>query len=409
MMKILFALALIAVLLFILFYQRLKNSISSVSMSALIALLLAINGLLIYLNFLYPVPKIIAIREIAQTETASSHSTETTPPEVPSTIDFKNKETVSHADKTMTLQDLYKRITPSIVYLRCTKTAGISVGTGFFIEPRGTVVTNHHVIRDSSRVEIITSNGNTYTGSGIVAEDPQNDLIIVASDVSPLDAVPLTINATLPEVGDKVAVIGHPIKLAMTISDGIVSAIRNAPVGIQITAPVSHGSSGSPVVNMKGEVIAVVWGGDRSGQNIGFTIPAEKLLKLTQRNSYPLAGVQRAEGPVNKDNAPARVGGIDGTLQRDKEALNEQRNKLLEEAKWHYERAKYLNRENDRERAFHHLDRALDICKRIGHHRCMISSLDAMGSILRRWGNHTLANEYQQQAAKLRAGNSASR
>jgi S1-C subfamily serine protease len=72
------------------------------------------------------------------------------------------------------------------------------------------------------------------------------------------DVYPISIVATSSEVGERVIVIGNPLGLEQTVSDGIVSAVRKIPnFGriIQITAPISPGSSGSPVVNMQGEVI----------------------------------------------------------------------------------------------------------------------------------------------------------
>ena len=105
----------------------------------------------------------------------------------------------------------------------------------------------------------------------IVAEDREGDIIRVSVDI-PLNVVhPLSVSASVPEVGERVVVIGSPLGLERTVSDGIVSAIREIPAFgkiIQTTASLSSGSSGSPVVNMKGEVIGVATFQVVEGQNL---------------------------------------------------------------------------------------------------------------------------------------------
>jgi tetratricopeptide (TPR) repeat protein len=98
-------------------------------------------------------------------------------------------------------------------------------------------------------------------------------------------STPLHVAATLPDVGERVFVIGTPLGYGQTVSDGIVSAVRNIePYGqvIQITAPISPGSSGSPVFNMRGEVIGVAISQVVDGQNLNFAIPAERIQSLSQ-------------------------------------------------------------------------------------------------------------------------------
>ena len=87
----------------------------------------------------------------------------------------------------------------------------------------------------------------------------------------------------LPEEGEKIFVIGNPLKLEGSVSDGIVSAVRELPnIGkiIQITAPISHGNSGSPVFNLKGQVVGVVTIKVTNGQNINLAIGAARVRQL---------------------------------------------------------------------------------------------------------------------------------
>ena len=87
----------------------------------------------------------------------------------------------------------------------------------------------------------------------------------------------------MPDEGEPIFVIGNPLKLEGSVSDGIVSAIREVPnVGqvIQITAPISHGNSGSPVFNMRGQVLGVVTIKVTNGQNINLAIGASRVAQL---------------------------------------------------------------------------------------------------------------------------------
>ncbi len=159
----------------------------------------------------------------------------------------------------------------------------IGQGSGFFINKDGDVITNRHVLLDAVRAEVKTAQGKVYPITGVVAEDKEGDIIQLRVNV-PREAVkPLLVSVSVPEVGERIIVIGNPFGLERTVSDGIVSAIRDVPgFGkiIQITAPISPGSSGSPVVNMKGEVIGVASFQLIDGQNLNFAIPGERVVKL---------------------------------------------------------------------------------------------------------------------------------
>ena len=183
------------------------------------------------------------------------------------------------------LPAIVKRIQPSIVSIvvfnREGKEAG--QGSGFFINPEGDVVTSRHVLEGAYRAGAITSDGKGYAVKEVLAEDSDGDLIRISLDLEGAKVKPLSVSSTFPETGERVLIIGTPLGLEKTVSDGIVSAVREVPVFgriIQMTAPISPGSSGSPVVNMKGEVIGLVTFFIISGQNLNFAIPAERILKL---------------------------------------------------------------------------------------------------------------------------------
>jgi len=183
------------------------------------------------------------------------------------------------------LPALIKKIQPSVVTVTVYDSSGDSIGqgSGFFVSKAGDLVTNHHVVKGASRIEVRTSDGKFYSVKRVVAIQKAADLVRLSVNIPRSAVNPLVVSRRLPEVGQRVIVIGSPLGFYQTVSDGIVSAVRDVSrYGniIQITAPVSSGSSGSPVVNMKGEVIGVATLASIEGQNINFAIPGERVLAL---------------------------------------------------------------------------------------------------------------------------------
>ncbi len=165
-------------------------------------------------------------------------------------------------------------------------------GTGFFINPEGDVVTNSHVLEGASRAVVQTTDGKEHALQRVLAEDKEGDLVRVSVEI-PKEAVrPLHVREDLPEVGERIIIIGTPLGLDKTVSDGIVSAVRDVPAFgkiIQVTAPISPGSSGSPVINMQGEVIGVATFFVVAGQNLNFAIPGERIAKLARGQEETLS------------------------------------------------------------------------------------------------------------------------
>lgn len=182
------------------------------------------------------------------------------------------------------LPELVKRIKPSAVAIETFDARGnsLSRGSGFFVAA-DKVITNRHVIEKSSRVDVHLANGKKYVAKGILAIDGEGDLAILQVDVPPNSAVPLQIVQRVPQEGESIVVIGNPFGLEGSVSNGIVSAVREiSGYGkiIQITAPISPGSSGSPVVNMAGQVIGVATLQAAEGQSLNFAVPSERILQL---------------------------------------------------------------------------------------------------------------------------------
>ncbi len=182
------------------------------------------------------------------------------------------------------LPELVRLVKPSAVAIETFDSKGNSVarGSGFFIAS-DRVITNRHVIENSSRVIIHLMDGKKYPVRGVLAVDGEGDLALLQVDVPKQLAVPLQVVRTVPQEGESIVVIGNPFGLEGSVTNGIVSAVREiSGYGkiIQITAPISPGSSGSPVVNMYGQVIGIATLQAAEGQSLNFAVPAERILQL---------------------------------------------------------------------------------------------------------------------------------
>lgn len=219
------------------------------------------------------------------------------------------------------LPQLVRMIKPSAVAIETFdgKGTNISRGSGFFITPN-LVITNRHVIEKSSRVEIHLMNGKKYTAKGVVAIDNEGDLAILQVEVPAENAIPLAISQETPQEGESILVVGNPYGLEGSVTNGIVSAVREFPgYGkiIQITAPISPGSSGSPVVNMRGQVIGVATLQAAEGQSLNFAVPGERISKLKTGELKTFSSLQ-TETSENKRAAAEKfyAQGL-GNLSRD--------------------------------------------------------------------------------------------
>lgn len=159
----------------------------------------------------------------------------------------------------------------------------IASGSGFIIEPDGLVVTNYHVISSwvgyGKTLLIKMGNGAFFPAEELIAADEGNDVALIKVTGSDLPTVKLA-HAYKAKQGEDVVVIGSPLGLETTVSHGIISSIRGSDEVLQLTAPISPGSSGSPVFNMKGEVIGIATLIIQSGQNVNFAVPVKYFANL---------------------------------------------------------------------------------------------------------------------------------
>jgi Trypsin-like peptidase domain len=156
-----------------------------------------------------------------------------------------------------------------------------SLGSGFFVRD-GEIASNLHVVEGAARgYAKLVGQKLKYDIEGITAIDAERDLVVLK--ISPVRSQVLALgNSDAIQVGDPVYAVGNPQGLEGTFSQGIVSSIRDVATGklLQITAPISPGSSGGPVLNGKGDVIGVSVATFRGGQNLNFAIPSNYLRTL---------------------------------------------------------------------------------------------------------------------------------
>jgi Flp pilus assembly protein TadD len=188
---------------------------------------------------------------------------------------------------------LVKDVKPAVVLIQTFDAEGQPSGSasGFFINNKVHIITNHHVIEGACSATVKTSSGREYAVEGIVARDIEADIVKLSVNIQDTNITPLKLSTTIPSEGENVIVIGNPLGLEASVSTGIVSAVRDIPAFgkiLQITAPVSPGSSGSPVLNTKGEVIGVATFIATEGQNINFAVPSEKILTLKETEKTSL-------------------------------------------------------------------------------------------------------------------------
>ncbi|MBI5043903.1 MAG: tetratricopeptide repeat protein [Nitrospirae bacterium] len=233
----------------------------------------------------------------------------------------------------------------------------ISQGSGFIVRHDGAIVTNYHVISNAKGIAIKASD-KVLEVEGFIYMDKENDLVILKAKAKDLPTVKIgDINKT--SIGEKVYVISSPEGLENTISDGILSGIRDITSDkkiLQITAPVSSGSSGGPVFNKNGEVIGIATFIIKEAQNLNFAMPVELIknkienkkvtaLKDTEIREYKetaeywfYLGVAYSEAGMHKEAAEAykqairikpddaephyNLGGAYGSLGMYKEAIN---------------------------------------------------------------------------------------
>ena len=219
-------------------------------------------------------------------------------------------QVASYAGDAKTAQQIAKQAFRSTVLLVMEDDNGqpLSFGSGFFVD-NGKIATNLHVIEGASRgYAKVLGLKSKYNIEGIVAIDRNRDLALLAIEASQTPSLILGKSEAV-EVGEQIYVIGNPQGLEGTFSQGIISSIREIGTDklLQITAPISPGSSGGPVLNNNGEVIGVSVATFTNGQNLNFAIPSNYLSDL-QANTGKLKPLVTAKSSKKDQSLLAGLG-----------------------------------------------------------------------------------------------------
>jgi S1-C subfamily serine protease len=186
--------------------------------------------------------------------------------------------------------DVARKAFPSVVMIVMEDANGQpnTIGSGFFVS-ENVVASNFHVIEGSSRgfVKII-GDKTKYDIDGVVGLDEVHDLVLLEIKDSSAPSLSLGESKILA-IGEEIYAVGNPQGLEGTFSQGIISSIRQLEGGslVQITAPISPGSSGGPVLNTKAEVVGVTVATYKGGQNLNFAIPSQYLRDLLAKMGSP--------------------------------------------------------------------------------------------------------------------------
>ena len=165
----------------------------------------------------------------------------------------------------------------------------LAIASGFFVSPT-IVATNAHAIEGAAAAYVkIPGQRERQSVNGIAGLDSAHDLALLSVAPTAHGTLDLADSGNVA-VGDEVFAVGNPQGLEGTVSQGIISGIRRIGEDsvLQITAPISPGSSGGPVLNSSAEVVGIATATFQGGQNLNFAIPSGYLRTLIARRTLPL-------------------------------------------------------------------------------------------------------------------------
>ena len=214
----------------------------------------------------------------------------------------------------LTTSEIARRVTPTVVTIE----TPAGHGSGVIVDPSGVVVTNLHVIQGATKVELSLHNGDIYDDVTVVDLDERRDLVLLKIKAFNISYATFGDSDEI-EVGEDVVLVGSPQGLDLTVSEGVISAIRESGRGyrlIQTSAPASPGSSGGGMFNNYGELIGIVTAQRITGQNLNFAVPVNyvrglisseatmTLAELTERaRSISEIPTDRTENATSSDNS----------------------------------------------------------------------------------------------------------
>jgi S1-C subfamily serine protease len=244
----------------------------------------------------------------------------------PAEVDDEGALVPSEAE--LPMAELFARVKPAVVRINVSTVAGTGHGSGFILNKNGVIVTNYHVVAGGTRAWVEFHDQERVEIDGVLFLNHEKDIAVLKLDPGKckqsLVAVPLA--EELPVQGTNVVAIGAPLGLDMSITEGIVSAIRTAKEleetinlkghagnWIQTTAAISPGNSGGPLLNRKGEVLAI--------NTLTYSAPHAQALNFGMAcTEIRLSLNELKETPVALSPIVAPPREIDGTLDESLQA-----------------------------------------------------------------------------------------
>ncbi|MBL0213755.1 MAG: serine protease [Myxococcales bacterium] len=221
----------------------------------------------------------------------------------------------------MTAKDIVQQSTDAIVRIEAgDEKNGEKIGTGFILDKSGLIATNLHVVAGSASIKIKLHDGTPYQVFQIAGIDPGRDLAVLRiKPLKPLQTVRLGDSEQMT-AGDQIVAIGNPLGVFdYSVSSGLISQVRpvcdstedRCPPGglklLQISAPISQGSSGGPLFNQFGEVVGITTLIVAQGQAINFAVPGNYLKALVAQ-PIAIAMDKFAEDTRSPEDAPRDSG-----------------------------------------------------------------------------------------------------
>lgn len=233
--------------------------------------------------------KILRVETMSGDLVTTPAETKQSQPSVKDTSDVEQRSSSQRATVRKDIPAIAKAANGAIVTIvMANDDKPIALGTGFLVGSGGVIVTNYHVIQRGNSAAIKFPDGTVVPVDGVLAADKVRDLAIVKVHGKTFHTLTLG-NSDDVQVGEEVVAIGNPLSLESTVSNGIVSGVRTDKEAggefLQITAPITHGSSGGPLFNMTGEVVGVTTLGIEGAGNLNFAIPVNDAKRLLETYS----------------------------------------------------------------------------------------------------------------------------
>ena len=217
------------------------------------------------------------------------------------------------------MEAAYQKVNPSVVMivnmapdpnLGSSAPVAQAEGSGFVWDAQGDIVTNDHVVRGATQLQVTFADGTTAMAK-LLGGDPNGDIAVIRVDPTNLNLVPVDQgNIANVKVGEQVLAIGNPFGFSGTLTQGIVSALGRTipaltqfsiPGAIQTDAAINPGNSGGPLLTLQGQVIGVndqIQSASGSSSGVGFAIPIDEVQRIVPalissgHYDHPYLGIQ---------------------------------------------------------------------------------------------------------------------